>query len=154
MSRSNSLTFDEASGGPYLRRPLWTRREVCFEIAIRKPSGRPPCMAYRGQARRRYGAAMYRSFAFLTALMFAAPASAQLICGDRAKIVADLGKVYQESRSGIGLASNGSLVELYTAKTGTWTMLITAPSGPTCVVGSGEGWDDQPRPAPISGQRS
>ena len=84
----------------------------------------------------------------------AAPASAQTICGDRAKLIGYLDQVYREARSGIGIASNGAVVELYTAKTGTWTMLVTRPGGPTCVMGSGENWDRQLEPEAIVGDAS
>ena len=56
-----------------------------------------------------------------------ASAKSQQVCGDRAKIVAHLGSDYKEGRSGIGLAASGTVVELFTAETGTWTMLMTAP---------------------------
>ncbi len=84
----------------------------------------------------------------------AAPASAQTICGDRTKMIGYLGQGYREARSGIGIASNGAVVELYTAKTGTWTMLVTRPGGPTCVMGSGENWERQLKPAPVVGDAS
>ncbi len=56
-----------------------------------------------------------------------APASAkgQQVCGVRAKIISHLGSDYKESRSGIGLAASGTVIELFTANTGTWTMLKT-----------------------------
>ena len=84
----------------------------------------------------------------------AAPASAQSICGDRAKMVGYLGKEYRETLSGMGVASIGAVVELYTAKTGTWTMLITRPGGLTCMIGSGENWERQLEPAPVVGDAS
>ncbi len=84
----------------------------------------------------------------------AAPASAQSMCGDRAKMIGYLDKDFREARSGIGIASNGAVVELYTAKTGTWTMLVTRPGGPTCVMGSGENWERQLEPAAVVGDAS
>ncbi len=69
-------------------------------------------------------------------------------------MIGSLDRDYQESRSGLGLASNGSVVELYTAKTGTWTMLITKPGGRTCVIGSGESWEPQSAPEKVAGEIS
>ena len=40
-----------------------------------------------------------------------------------------------------GLSGSGGLVELYTAATGTWTLLLTIPGGPTCLLGSGDEWE-------------
>lgn len=87
-------------------------------------------------------------------MFVAAPAQAQMVCGDRSKMVGYLDRDYQESRSGLGLASNGAVVELYTAKTGTWTMLITKPGGNTCVIGSGESWETQLTPQGVAGEVS
>ena len=72
-----------------------------------------------------------------------APALGQTVCGDRVKLIAQLEKSYNESRSGLGLASNGHVVELYTAVSGSWTILITMPGAATCVLGSGDGWEHQ-----------
>ncbi len=41
----------------------------------------------------------------------AAPAAAHIACGDRSKMIGFLDRDYQESRSGLGLASNGAVVE-------------------------------------------
>jgi hypothetical protein len=79
------------------------------------------------------------------------PAAAQTVCGDRAKMIRHLGDGYKESRSGLGLAANGSVVELFTAETGSWTMLVTVPGGKTCVMGSGEGWEAQQKPTAAVG---
>ncbi|MFQ5955386.1 MAG: hypothetical protein ACE5JZ_10020 [Kiloniellales bacterium] len=84
----------------------------------------------------------------------ATPASAQVLCGDHAKMVASLDQKFEEARSGIGLASNGAVVELYTASTGTWTLLITKPGGATCVIGNGEAWEALRKPAPATGKVS
>ena len=83
-----------------------------------------------------------------------ASAKSQQVCGDRSKIVANLGSDYKEMRSGIGLAASGTVIELFTADSGTWTMLMTAPDGRTCVMGSGEGWEQTQRPKPVAGEIS
>lgn len=82
------------------------------------------------------------------------PTKASQVCGDRAKIVASLSGDYQESRSGIGLASSGAVIELFAAATGSWTILMTAPGGQTCVVGSGDGWENVREPTPVAGEVS
>ncbi len=101
---------------------------------------------------------MFRTLLITTFIACAAfvPASAkgQQVCGDRTKIVAHLGSDYKEMRSGIGLAASGTVIELFTAASGTWTMLRTAPDGRTCVMGSGEGWEQTQRPKPVAGEIS
>ena len=94
---------------------------------------------------------MTRALTIALFVIFATPATAKTICGDRSKMIGYLDRDYQEAQTGLGLASNGAVVELYTAKTGTWTMLITSPDGKTCVVGSGEGWESQHRPKRVAG---
>lgn len=91
--------------------------------------------------------------AIFVSAFVSAPAMAQT-CGDRSKMIGFLDRDYQESRSGLGLATSGAVVELFTAKSGTWTMLITRPDGRTCVIGSGEGWENQVAPKKPSGEVS
>jgi hypothetical protein len=59
-------------------------------------------------------------------------------------MVAALGERYGEATVGIGLASNGALLELLASADGaTWTIIQTAPSGLACLLAAGESW--QPR---------
>ncbi len=95
-----------------------------------------------------------RSFAltvaFVAAFFVTAPANAQMMCGDRSKMVDYLTREYQESRVGVGIEKRGAAVELFASKKGTWTILVTVPAGPTCVIGSGENWVIFPLAAPTS----
>ncbi len=84
----------------------------------------------------------------------ATPASAQELCGDHGKMIGYLDRDYKERRSGLGLTANGAVVELYTAHTGSWTLLITKPGGTTCVIGSGDAWEARNAPAPVAGKLS
>ena len=83
-----------------------------------------------------------------------APAFAQSFCGDRVKVTAKLEKNYNERRSGLGLGSNGGVIELFTAESGSWTILITMPGSVTCVLGSGEGWEHQRKLPALLGEVS
>ena len=87
--------------------------------------------------------------ALVAAVSVATPVQAAMFCGDRLKIISFLNRDFQESLSCLGLA-NGAVIELYTAKTGTWTMLATTPDGTTCVIGNGENWVTSPPLAPTS----
>ncbi len=69
------------------------------------------------------------------------PASAQAACGDRAKMITHLGATYSEQPVAMGLTSSGAVIEVLTSPSGTWTFLVTEPSGLTCMVASGEGWE-------------
>jgi len=42
----------------------------------------------------------------------------------------------------MGLASSGSVVEVLTNEKGaSWSIIVTMPTGVTCLVASGEGWE-------------
>ena len=69
------------------------------------------------------------------------PASAQQVCGERTKLMTHLGENYAEAPVAMGLTSAGAVVEVLTSSSGTWTFLVTYPTGQTCMVASGESWE-------------
>lgn len=72
----------------------------------------------------------------LTAL----PALAQQVCGERTAILDQLRREFNETPSGKGMATNGAMVEFLSSDAGTWTMLVTFPSGATCLLAAGDNW--------------
>lgn len=86
--------------------------------------------------------------AVLAVLFLAAPARAQMmvprgpVCGERGALVDQLKGKYAELTKSMGLAANGSVLEVLTAKTGSWTVLVTTPQGVTCLIAAGEHWED------------
>ncbi len=82
----------------------------------------------------------------LLAAIFTGPARAQAICGARDPIVEKLRQVHDERRRVEAVTAAGTLMEIFVSPAGTWTVLITAPGGPSCLVSSGEGW----RPVALS----
>ena len=77
----------------------------------------------------------------LAMVLVSSPAMAQMVCGERVAIVKSLEAGHQEQKTATGLSGNGGLVELFTGDAGTWTLLLTLPGGPTCLLGSGEAWE-------------
>ena len=79
-------------------------------------------------------------------LTFAAPATAQQVrnnCAPRDVVVTRLAEKYGESRQSIGLGTNLSVVEVFASvETGTWTITVTTPSGMSCLVASGEAYEN------------
>ena len=71
----------------------------------------------------------------------ASPAMAQSVCGERVEIVNALEAGHKERKTAAGLSGNGGVVELFTGSNGTWTLLLTLPGGPTCLLGAGEAWE-------------
>lgn len=75
--------------------------------------------------------------------LVAVPALAQqrLACGDRSAMLNELKDKYQESPAGAGVTDNGAVVELTTSAGGSWTLLLSMPDGKSCLIGTGEGWE-------------
>lgn len=52
----------------------------------------------------------------------------------------------------VGLASSGAAATVFVnAETGSWTIALTRPGGPTCIVWFGIGWESVAEPAGIPG---
>ncbi len=67
-------------------------------------------------------------------------------CDIRHRVLAQLENKYSEKPVAIGIANNGSVVELLTTREGnTWTIVITLPNGMTCLVVAGEDWESFPK---------
>lgn len=73
------------------------------------------------------------------------PAHAQesgAICTDRREAGKKLGSTYSEARVNMGLASNGSVIEVFSTEDGgTFTLMITNPDGITCMMAAGRNWE-------------
>lgn len=72
------------------------------------------------------------------------------ICGDRDAVLRTLDGKYAEKPASVGLANNGTVVEVLTSEDGTWTIVMTAPNGRSCLLAAGEYW--QTLPAKMAGR--
>ncbi len=81
-------------------------------------------------------------------IAWASPAVAQTVCGERAKFIEMLGTKYLEQPVSMGLTSSGAVIEVLTSPTGTWSILLTYPTGLTCMVATGEKWEALPVSVP------
>lgn len=93
------------------------------------------------------------------ALLTASPAYSQgaRVCLPKAQTLIDqLGEEYGEVLTAAGVDANGNLVQVYSSDgpDATWTIAVTIPGGPTCVVSSGEGWSRDLAPAAPKGRPS
>ena len=62
-------------------------------------------------------------------------------CADHAQVVERLAEVYGESRQSIGLGSDNTVVEMFaSSETGSWTLTVTRPGGPTCLAAAGQAY--------------
>ena len=76
---------------------------------------------------------------------FANTAMAQAVCNERGKFLEQLSGSYAENTVGLGLVNNGSVLEILASSKGSWTILVTKPNGISCVVATGESWEEVPR---------
>ena len=89
------------------------------------------------------------------AVLMAAPAFAQSAppgpaCVKRADLIKHLEAKYHEAPAAVGLADNGALLEVFASKSGeTWTVTVTMPNGISCMVATGQQWQDIPRVAQL-----
>lgn len=79
---------------------------------------------------------------------FTADEAEAAVCKQRGEIIKILNKRYGETRRSFGLQNNRRILEVYASETGTWTAILTMPSGRSCVVAAGEAWTDLP-PVPL-----
>jgi hypothetical protein len=64
-------------------------------------------------------------------------------CAMRQHVLDRLASAYGETRQSIGLGSNNQVVEVFAStETGTWTITVTNPNGLTCLVASGQAFED------------
>ena len=64
-------------------------------------------------------------------------------CAPRDAVISKLSKDYGETRQTIGLGGQSQVVETYASReSGTWTIIITLPSGISCVVAAGQSFEN------------
>ncbi len=68
-------------------------------------------------------------------------AAAPRMCGDRDQILAQLEHMHDEKPKALGLSADGGVVEVLVSPEGGWTILVTYPNRPTCVVAVGQAWE-------------
>ncbi len=92
------------------------------------------------------------SFGFAVLIAATNIATAQTNCADHALVVERLGSTYGETRRSIGLAANNAVLEVFASlETGTWTVTVTMPGGPTCLVASGHAFEQVTDETPAVG---
>lgn len=76
-----------------------------------------------------------------------AGAQTTLPCGPRDAVVELLAERGGETRQSVALEQGGAVVEVFASEeTGTWTLTVTGPGGPTCIVLSGQAWEAAEEP--------
>ena len=77
--------------------------------------------------------------------VFPPEVQAQAVCGEHREVVSKLKKGHSETPVSMGLASNGAVIEVFASDKGTFTIIMTLPSGMSCLMAAGEDWQDVPK---------
>ncbi|PIE11602.1 MAG: hypothetical protein CSA70_10955 [Rhodobacterales bacterium] len=73
-------------------------------------------------------------------------------CAPRDRVVSRLAESYGETRQSIGLGANNAVVEVFASnESGTWTITVTMPNGMTCLVASGQSYEELAEALPAKG---
>jgi hypothetical protein len=76
-----------------------------------------------------------------------ANAQSKAPCAPRAEVVKSLDGMFKETPAARAIVADGALMEVFVSSEGTWTMLLTSPQQMSCLVGSGDNWEELPRDA-------
>ena len=92
-----------------------------------------------------------KQLVFALGLIFASlnavPASAQSVqqgivpCAERGEIIQELSTKFSEAPVSMGLTNNGAVLEMFVSKDRTFTVVVTHPTGISCLIASGGNWE-------------
>lgn len=73
-------------------------------------------------------------------------------CAPRDKVVDRLATKYGETRQSMGLGSNNAVMEVFASpESGSWTITVTMTNGITCLVASGQAFEELAEALPPKG---
>ncbi len=73
-----------------------------------------------------------------------AASQATLACAKRVDLVGFLSDHLSEKLSAVGKLDSDTVVEIYAAESGNWTLMISDISGRSCIILNGESWESIP----------
>ncbi len=91
-------------------------------------------------AARAKGPIAFAALALLGGMLVSPPAQAAKLCGERNQILKRLEQKHEETPRALGLSADGGVLEVLVSPEGGWTILVTYPRRPTCVVAVGRAW--------------
>jgi len=104
-------------------------------MALHVPTRRPRHLFVR-----LIGPLAFVALALLGSAAVSGAAQAVQRCGDRGQILETLKQRHEEMPSAVGLSADGGVLEILVSPEGGWTILVTYPKRPTCVLAVGEAW--------------
>ena len=96
--------------------------------------------ASQGRAAQLVGRSLLATVAIAGGILLGSPVEAARLCGERGAILKSLEQKHQETRQALGLSADGGVLEVLVSPSGGWTILVTYPKLPSCVVAVGEAW--------------
>jgi hypothetical protein len=79
-------------------------------------------------------------------------AQTQRSCAPRPQVVERLASKYGETRQSMGLGSNNAVMEVFASlDSGSWTITVTMANGLTCLVASGQAFEELVEALPPKG---
>jgi hypothetical protein len=73
-------------------------------------------------------------------------------CAPREMVLDRLAEGYGETRQSMGLGANNAVIEVFASdETGSWSITVTQPNGLTCLVASGQGFEQLVEALPAKG---
>ena len=84
----------------------------------------------------------------LPLLLLVGPVQAQVAppCAPRADLLQNLKEKFGEVPLGYGGTGNGAVMELLTSPNGNWTLILSQPTGKSCLLATGDGWETTRQP--------
>ena len=74
-------------------------------------------------------------------------------CAPREMVLDRLAEGYGETRQSMGLGANNAVIEVFASdETGSWSITVTQPNGLTCLVASGQGYEEVTEALPAKGE--
>ena len=86
--------------------------------------------------------------AFCGFLVFAVMAKAHpfpVACAKQDKMMENLRINHKERVIAMGVTKRGLMIQLMEANNGSWTLLLTSPTGNACILETGDAWEMIPR---------
>ncbi len=97
----------------------------------------------RRKANRRISRVMCLATALVGVLAALNVAKAAPICGEHGQLIETLGTNFKETPQAIGLTADGALIQVMVSPSGGWSILVTYPKGPSCIIAAGQDWQSR-----------
>lgn len=77
-------------------------------------------------------------------------AQAQVACANRTELIKLLDEKYHEASTGYGTVGETSVIEVFASVKGTFTILSTQGNGISCIIATGQNWEELGPPKKIT----